>query len=93
MAADGTPIVYGDKSYPLAPGKRTADIVMFGRAFREKAKDGPYTVQDILRHPPIHQYRRAELRLRRETGQAEPRTRSANGSGLPSRLTLLRNRG
>ena len=47
MGADGTPIVYGDKSYPLEPGKRTADIVMFGRAFREKAKDGPYIVQDI----------------------------------------------
>lgn len=47
MAQDGTPIVYGDRSYPLEPGKRTAEIVMFGRALHEKGKDGPYVVQDI----------------------------------------------
>ncbi|HEY5952625.1 MAG TPA: choice-of-anchor X domain-containing protein [Kofleriaceae bacterium] len=47
LARDGTPIVYGEKSYPLEPGKRTADIVMFGRALREKGLDGPYVVRDI----------------------------------------------
>ncbi len=47
MARDGTPIVYGDKSYPLEPGKRTAELVMFGRALHEKGVDGPYVVQDI----------------------------------------------
>jgi hypothetical protein len=47
MGPDGTPIVFGEKSYPLEPGKRTAEIVMFGRAFHEKAIDGPYLVRDI----------------------------------------------
>jgi hypothetical protein len=47
MASDGAPIVYGEKSYPLEPGKRSVDIIMFGRAFAEKGTDGPYTVQDI----------------------------------------------
>ncbi len=47
MGQDGTPIVYGEKSYTLEPGKRTADIVMFGRAFHDKDIAGPYVVRDI----------------------------------------------
>jgi hypothetical protein len=47
LAQDGTAIVYGEKSYTLEPGKRTADVLMFGRAFVEKAKDGPFIVKDI----------------------------------------------
>lgn len=44
---DGAPIVFGEKSYPLEPGKRSIEIVMFGRAFAEAGSDGPYVVQDI----------------------------------------------
>jgi hypothetical protein len=47
MAADGAPIVFGEKSYPLEPGKRSVELVMFGRAFVESGLDGPYVVQDI----------------------------------------------
>ncbi|MBL9018347.1 MAG: hypothetical protein JNL83_29440 [Myxococcales bacterium] len=47
FAQDGTPLVYGEKSYTLEPGKRTAELVMFGRAFVEKGKDGPYVVKDM----------------------------------------------
>jgi len=47
FAQDGTPLVYGEKSYTLEPGKRTPELVMFGRAFVEKAKDGPYVVKDM----------------------------------------------
>lgn len=47
MTPDGAPIVYGEKSYPLEPGQRSVDIVMFGRAFAERKTDGPYVVQDI----------------------------------------------
>lgn len=47
MTTDGAPIVFGEKSYPLEPGKRSVEVVMFGRAFAEKAVDGPYVVQDI----------------------------------------------
>ena len=47
FSSDGAPIVFGEKSYPLEPGKRSVDIVMFGRAFAESGVDGPYVVQDI----------------------------------------------
>jgi hypothetical protein len=47
FGADGAPIAFGEKSYPLEPGKHSADVVMFGRAFHEKAIEGPYIVRDI----------------------------------------------
>lgn len=47
FASDNTPIVFGDKSYTFEPGKHTADVVLFGRAFVESAKDGPYVIRDI----------------------------------------------
>jgi hypothetical protein len=47
FTSDGAPIVFGEKSYPLEPGKRSVEIVMFGRAFAEAGLDGPYVMQDI----------------------------------------------
>ena len=46
--SDGTtPIATTKLSFPLAAGRRTADLVFFGKVIQDAAIDGPYVVKDL----------------------------------------------
>ncbi len=48
FASDGTtPIATTKLSFPLAAGRRTADLVFFGKVIQDAAIDGPYVVKDL----------------------------------------------
>ncbi|MCE9571849.1 MAG: hypothetical protein K8W52_01705 [Deltaproteobacteria bacterium] len=53
-APDGTPIATTKRSYPLEAGRRSADLVFFGKVLRDRGLDGPYVVR------AIHGLKRAE---------------------------------
>lgn len=48
LSADGhVPIGYSQMNATLEAGRRTVDLVFFGRMFAEAGSDGPYLVRDI----------------------------------------------
>jgi hypothetical protein len=54
VGADDTPIAMTKLSYRLQAGRRTAELVFFGKVIRDRGVDGPYRVKDV------HGLKRAE---------------------------------